>query len=232
MQLIDTEGSPSSLDRDVESRGWTTYSISFPTDASQSVSIVASSSVCAWSGAAALLCLGVMLWLGKQRVGLCVWLCCGALLITLAAPTWLTPFTSALFVGSLFGCVAVVVSCVWSNGHSAETTLEPRSQLVQEPLRLGLVLLAIATLEAGLAFADDDETPQEAAKTEYRVFIPCDDQGKPTGGRYSVPEDFYNALVERAGSATELRRLGHYVRRIIAPCFPITSQGADWKSRN
>jgi hypothetical protein len=197
--LFEPGHSPSNATQDADSRGWATYVITPSTNASESIAIVASNSLRAWSWATTLLSVAVMLWLGSRRIGICLVICGGALLIALAVPAWITSLTSAVFIGTLAGCAAVAVGRVWPITEAAGSTTDPPSIRIKESVRLGVTLLALTALNVDRAAAQD-QPPSEAVRPEYRVFIPCDDQGKPTGGRYSVPEAFYNALVDRASS--------------------------------
>ena len=69
------------------------------------------------------------------------------------------------------------------------------------------IALAVAVALAGVSAQAADvegKAPKEAAPSApYPVFIPVDGRQRPTGGKYYVPEPFYDQLYRRASAAAE-----------------------------
>lgn len=85
--------------------------------------------------------------------------------------------------------------------HSAElrsTTSAPA---------LGILLAAALTaLEPAPAAEPESPKPAKPAASPFDVFIPTDDQGQPSGGKYFVPEELFNHLHRQAAAAEPIRQ--------------------------
>lgn len=134
---------------------------------------------------------------------------------------WVSPIACGAFVGVLG---------VWLLPRSAPSDPQrpvaaPASKSELEATRTIAMPSAIVTgviIMLGLlaALATAAEQPAAAARREFRVFVPSDDQGKPNGGHYLVPEPLFNALKNKSKSghgASDWLLVGtHYRATLVA----------------
>lgn len=153
-------------------------------------------SVRGWACAALLA--GAICWrLGTWRRGsfAIAPLCCAA--GGLGVGIGLSPYAAGAFVGA---CAAAILGVVFlPNVASAKAQASPLEQVGSTTRTLVIravhaLWIALVMLSA-VSYADDAETPPSRV---YRVFIPIDAEQHPTGARYYVPEELWNALRERA----------------------------------
>jgi hypothetical protein len=191
--------------------GWMGHHLSLA-DGRPAITIVPTALVQVWSWAALLAAAGIALWLSRVRPRAVAAIILVAGIAALVAPAWMIAITSAAFLGTLIGSLGLL-------RPPARISL-PTLPSMAEPLRIGAVMLALA-LFAEQSFAVEPAAPPPTTVNaapptksavpstppsapvrtpaiDYRVFIPSDDQGTPTGGRYFVPEEFYSALRQRA----------------------------------
>jgi hypothetical protein len=182
-----------------ESLGWSGHRLSMADGVSQELWIIRQSTFDTWTYAALLASGALAFWIWPARPRWAVALCLLAAVVALAAPAGWTPLTSSALVGLLAGCALGQARRRFAPSPgppSRDAVTVP----VQEALRLGAVLMAVAAIGAAVACAQDDARPA-GARRDFRVFIPSDDQGRPTGDRYSVPENLYSALVAASRSS-------------------------------
>ncbi|HWB00985.1 MAG TPA: hypothetical protein VG713_20980, partial [Pirellulales bacterium] len=146
----------------------------------------------------------------RWRRGAVVGVAVGAIVIALLIPDEWSAIAASALVGTLLGSVA----WLWPAAPTQpqRTAAEPHFERAAVPT--GLVVVAALGLGGSVALAAPNQ-PETAAPAQtqamprptptpakvFPVFIPSDADGKPTGGRYSVPEEFYSALRKRSGEA-------------------------------
>ena len=112
---------------------------------------------------------------------------------------------AGVFSAGLLGtgvCTAVALARRWTAGiGERRTTASPQipSTLTNAVPYAAPVLAAIILCHSAAIAA---EPPADAAQT-YSVFIPVDENQKPTGGKYLLPETFYSELYRRTALHAE-----------------------------
>ncbi len=129
-------------------------------------------------------------------------------------PEIYVPLASAAVLGML-ACLllAIIRSCL--NARAPAITPDeaasvqsppPASKTVHLADQAGAILL-IATASVFFAgnvrAAEGVEKSRPSASTDYRVFVPIDDEKKPVGDKVYLPEKFFNELYRRAAAAKE-----------------------------
>jgi hypothetical protein len=118
--------------------------------------------------------------------------------IAVVAPSALTPITSSAVLGALF-CLAIKLLLPAPRMPAAMTLAKPAStSRLALAGHLALFLFIAAILAMRCAQIDAAE---QLAERVYRVFIPSDETGKPTGGRYQLPAEFKDELYRREARA-------------------------------
>ncbi len=119
---------------------------------------------------------------------------------------------AALASGGVLGSLLSMLLARWvgqPTGEPARASRQPGSTSKLPLVRTAqtaLLLLAGGLMAASGLPSRAQETPPDDTKPAHgevhRVFIPVDDKNNPTGGKYQVPEVFYNELRRRAAAAT------------------------------
>jgi len=198
-------GEGSLLDHDLlDRRGWSNYELKVTSDAPLKIRIVRSAVI--WAAGWGLLTFmfaGGRWWLRHNPTSSSIIV--GVLAaVALIVPDSLSPLTAGAFVGAL--AAGVLQLLPWHPPHiqhradAAESSARPAGGALAVLLLVGGMSMAS---RAGLARAAD---PGPVAKTRpgdklFQVFIPSDDQGKPTGERYQVPSALLAELRRRATAA-------------------------------
>ena len=131
----------------------------------------------------------------------------------LVVPEIYVPFASAAVLGML-ACLllAIMKSCANAAAPSmppgrADSDQSPRP--ASKTVRLGDHTKAILLIAASVLFVRDaraDESAQQSqpsASTDYRVFVPINNEKKPVGEKVYLPREFFNELYRRATAAQE-----------------------------
>lgn len=170
-----------------------------------------------------LLVLAILRWTWPTWPVASLFLVWGCLVANLFLPTALLPVSSGgAWAGILFLAFALVKGGILSELKKARSVPHLESSaLVRAGASLTIlcVLLAAATALAqqpeGTKTAptsdaangkqrtqEDAGAEQPSTVKQYRVFIPVDQDKKPTGGRYLIPEEFKEELLRRASIMT------------------------------
>ncbi len=131
----------------------------------------------------------------------------------LVLPEIYVPLASAAVLGMLACLLLMIIKSCLHTGASSVTPDQAASKR-SPPSDSKKVLLAeqsgaILLIAAAVFFAWDAraEEPAEKARssaaTDYRVFVPIDEEKKPTGDKVYLPEEFFDELYRRASAAKE-----------------------------
>jgi hypothetical protein len=122
----------------------------------------------------------------------------------LVVPVGWLPLVSAAFL-------ALVVCLLWNwlrrarqpvTDEDSSPSTEVRSTASAPALGMLLVATWLATQSTATAAEPEQQAPTaKPPATHYDVFIPTDDRGQPTGGKYLLPEGLYNQLHRQAAAA-------------------------------
>jgi hypothetical protein len=187
------------------SPGWNAYRFVGTGDQMPSISVVRGASLATACWVVFLVTLVLAYW--KLR-GRRPWLvrAAGVLaILAMLAPQLLAPLATAALL-AVAVCLILVIALPL--GGTVPTRLpptpssSPRLATVPQALSVGLMLMLLAAATAILSAAEPLESVTNSLDAVYRVFIPSDDQGKPTGARYLVPEEFYASLRRRSAEAS------------------------------
>ena len=129
-------------------------------------------------------------------------------------PEIYVPLASAAVLGMLAclllmtirSCVNAGAPAVTPDQAASDQSPSSASKTVRLADQAGAILLiaAACVFFAGNGRADEgDEKPRPSASTDYRVFVPIDDEKKPVGDKVYLPEKFFNELYRRAAEAKE-----------------------------
>ena len=190
-----------------DSRGWLVYR--FPvSDAAAVRPVVVHRAAMRLLGLLAFLVALAVAW--RAAVDRPLVLCAGTRALAIAAlavPVAYVPIGTGAFLGAM---VCVALRLVRPAGKDAPPT--PARAAAELPstvsgiLPYSAVALAVVVAMSGAsARAADAESkpPKEAPSAPYPVFVPVDERQRPTGGKYYVPEPFYDQLYHRAAAAAE-----------------------------
>lgn len=156
--------------------------------------------------------IGVALWRAQKNMAWSVGVTIALVAAALAVPVWLVPIFSSAVLGAI---VFWILALFWSSiGHPVERSESDISNHSTAAARaLTLLAVVIAFGYAVPSFAQDE--PKQAVRKHATpwVFVPVDDERKPSGDRYHVPLDFDRRLREFIALATE-RPQGWILREI------------------
>lgn len=186
--------------------GWQAWQID--TGSSQAVSawVVRISTLRALGTALGLLLFSALWWRLRERIGALLTALGAAAAVAMLAPAALAPITSAAVLACLAALGGALLLPARPDRGALQTggsSVAPRSAVVQSGVVVAMIGLALLAL-AGAASAQTSGTEPEGLV--YEIFIPSDENGQPTGGRYLVPEEFYTRLRELAAEAAEVPR--------------------------
>jgi len=131
----------------------------------------------------------------------------GAWALAFATAALLAPeLASGIFSGGLLGLLACLLGCFVVSPREPQVRTarqEAVSRVVHSAAVATAVIVAVIVFARALDAAElSPPVPGRVVPREaYAVFIPADDQGRPTGERYKVPEPFYAELRRRASEA-------------------------------
>lgn len=137
-------------------------------------------------------------WLLRGRLATLACLGGAVACVGLLAPEAFAPVTSGALI-ALIACLAADLISSRAAGSSRQPTSE-RSLAVRAAEGATLaVALSAGALGASLAQAQDSTAENgERGENVYRIFIPSDEEGKPVGERYWIPQSLRSALRRRA----------------------------------
>lgn len=150
-----------------------------------------------WS--AFLVVLACTWWWLRDRVRAMVgWICLLAA-AALLVPELLIPIASGALLGALASLVGtIVLPRATATGAQPVGVGQSRSPQAVTVASLLLAAWLLSTGGPAAAQVAPDPTAARSADDVPRVFVPVDDQGRPTGGRYLVPESLDRQLRQRA----------------------------------
>lgn len=137
---------------------------------------------------------GAVAWNGRRRPVLWVLLGGAAAIAAVVLPESL----GAVPAGAFLGALAAFAYCLLRPVDGERDGTQRGSLGSTATLKTAILLGTIALCMAASAFG---QTPPPAA---HSVFIPVDGQGKPTGDKVYVPEEFFS-LLQRASAVGEQR---------------------------
>lgn len=147
------------------------------------------------------LVVAVLGWWFLRRPKAIAALVAGTIVAALACPAWCAPIAS----GAVLGAVTCLLARLMLPDRPRAASAALPSDSVASTERV--VVVACLAICFGLAAAGPNafgqvaENPEPARGEVFSVFIPSDEQGKPTGGRYQVSEEFLTELRRRAQQA-------------------------------
>ena len=142
--------------------------------------------------------LAISWWRISQDRLLVAWLLLLTALALLAPESWV-PLTSAAWLGAAAGIVLRGLRRYRTAKNQTKDSLLPRGSLATGVASFGLMLTAaLCGANHQLRAA---EAPVLLGKEDYRVFVPADSTGKPTGHAYQVPEELLFRLERTARQA-------------------------------
>ncbi|HUY37050.1 MAG TPA: hypothetical protein VMV69_30305 [Pirellulales bacterium] len=196
-------GLPSGIET-LDRRGWPTYELTATSDAPLEVRVVRVAAIWAagWGLLAFVFACGRW-WLRRKPMLSSIAL--GALgAAALLVPEALSPLTAGAFVGALAAGVLNLLPGRRSEIQRHAVAPASSARPAGAPLAMLLLVGGMALAwRAGPVRAADPAPVAKArpAAKLFHVFIPSDDQGKPTGARYQVPAELLAELRRRATAA-------------------------------
>jgi hypothetical protein len=194
--------------------GWTAYRIEPQAGVPQQLILVRNTVIQAAAALAFFWAIVVGAWLPRRRPA---WLLLLAGLCATAA-LLLPAETAPIASGGLLGALAALawrVILPRRLSMSDDAAVRVPSGSTTAKLAGGVVLSLLLTVCVSRALGAEPSGSPESDASIFRVFIPSDEDGKPTGQRYLVPEDLYKAMRQRALEARGepegwLLRRAHY----------------------
>ncbi len=189
--------------------GWSAYRLRSTGETLPSVRIVRSSAVQMLGWLTFLATATLVYWKLGRRPQVVLPLLASAAIAALLLPEACVPPATGLFLGTLGGVLARLLRRSDELRPPAQSDVS--TDFVLQPHALpSLLVAACLALGSGTAFAQTVEEPSaEAAPppaTTHEVFIPVDNQQRPTGGKYQVPETLFQQLSRRAEQITRQPR--------------------------
>ncbi|HVC97376.1 MAG TPA: hypothetical protein VND64_27085 [Pirellulales bacterium] len=197
------EGLPSGLDL-LDRRGWSTYERTVTSDAPLEVRVVRGAMLWAagWGLSAFMFAAGR--WWFRRNPSLSSVTLGVVAAVALVVPDALSPLAAGAFVGALAAGLLNLLSGRSSRIQRHADAADSSARAAGGPLAVLLVAGGMSlACRAGLVRAADPAPVAKARPGDklFKVFIPSDDQGKPTGDRYQVPSALLAELRRRATAA-------------------------------
>ncbi len=189
--------------------GWTAYRLPLDKISSAGVTVTHRATLHLLGAMALLLVVGIGSWGAGGRPAM---LCAAAGVLAVAAllvPVAYIPISSGALLGAAY-CLAMRLMRRGRKTKPAAPAADAKNDSPAAVAGAGpsvAVVLALALLLLGRsahAAPPEKKAPEKKAPpAPYSVFIPVDEHDQPTGGKYYVPEPFYEQLYRRAGPAAE-----------------------------
>ena len=186
-----------------EQPGWTTYRLDMP-EIPTGLSLVHRPTIRMIGWIAFLLVVGIGAWKLAERPAV-QWLLAGVLgFAGMMIPSTLVPVTSGALWGVLL-CLAMGLlrrrASAAAAGPASGAKIEPGSTITGiMPFSVPVLAAAMLLLGGATHAAESGKRPDRPA---YSVFMPVDENQKPTGGKYLVPEEFFDRLYRGAATRAE-----------------------------
>jgi len=195
--------------------GWNEFDLSIPADGRAGAFLVSTPAVRSLGWAGFLVVVGWGAWRKSRQPAR--WLLfsgalgCAALLL----PAVWVPVCSSAFLGALCWLLVLIAGPALGMRPSPPPATEYRDRGVLEHAFLaapiaGLFCWAMSGMAAEPKTTADSSTADaksavetRSAATIYKVFAPIDEQQRPMGGKYQVPEALYNELYRRAAEVAQ-----------------------------
>ncbi|HEX4149322.1 MAG TPA: hypothetical protein VHY20_10055, partial [Pirellulales bacterium] len=181
---------------DLHPAGWTSYRLESAPGSEEDLLFVQTIVIETAAGLALLLAVVVGAWTRRRRPVALLLLAGACAAAALLLPAETAPIASGGFLGAL-ACLAARVTL--------PRTIRPLPQQAPLPvgsttIRLagGSALVLILSVCAARAWGAEAAKNNAADADVFRVFIPSDDRGQPTGQRCLVPEELFKDLRRRA----------------------------------
>lgn len=123
--------------------------------------------------------------------------------VTVVVPPLVVPITSGVFLGMLPALGVTLLKLPRSEDAPPGTDASgERTHITMTGWLLALMVTAAAVGAAGAAAGEQTAAPAVSSQRTYRVFVPIDENGEPTGDEVHVPEGLYQALHRYASRST------------------------------
>lgn len=194
---------PSSWAEDAPSvsfTGWQAHRVHVQPGRSSHLRVYRGPVVRAVGSAAFLIAFAVVYWISRAKPARLAWIATIVGSVALLAPTWVVPITSGAFLGVLLAMVCCLLSSFarYPSRQEAQDSSPKTLVISGNPAVMGLVVIVMAA-GARIGAQEADPEQQVGAPPVHRIFIPVDQQQRPSGDKYYVPEQLYNSLYQLAG---------------------------------
>lgn len=179
--------------------GWHVYRLAISDANSGGLDFVHRSTLRAWGWAMFLLVSAVGTWKLAARPAL---LMVAAGLLGIAVLWIPMPYTGVV-LGMLLGTLLCLAVNLIRRARAFQQAPLAREEPAEAPSTTATLVPFVPVLMVAIFLSATSARGAETTETDYRVLIPVDDRQQPAGGKYYVPEAFYDQLHRRAAARVE-----------------------------
>ena len=192
-------------DDPLDTLGWTVHPIRIPRGAPVRLLVVHEDSFQTLAWILFLATTALSWWIASRRPAAVAPLLAVAATVAMLVPEPYSPMASGAMLGVLASLGLLLVRTrAAREGRSQDATCGSSTMAGSAPALGGTAILALFAVGLAAPAASADESPAETApRVVHNVLIPVDEQEKPTGGSYYVPEAFYQELRRRSATLSE-----------------------------